>query len=124
MCVYIFNNTHSHTHTLTHTHTHQQTVKAFLPAMREKNQGHIVSIASVMAFQGVPKLCDYSASKAAALSFAETLRYELKREGKNGVAITAICPYHIQTQLFKGGAELGRVCTVEPLSLSMRTLLN
>jgi all-trans-retinol dehydrogenase (NAD+) len=81
---------------------HYWTVKAFLPGMMKRNCGHIVSIASVMAFQGVPKLTDYSASKAAALSFAESLRYELRRQGKDGVHITAICPYHIRTELFKG----------------------
>ena len=70
--------------------------------MLERNRGHVVSIASVMAFQGVPRLSDYSASKAAALSFAESLRYELKRERKDGISVTAICPYHITTELFKG----------------------
>ena len=71
--------------------------------MMEKNSGYIVSIASVMAFQGVPKLSDYSASKAAAVLFAESLRYELKRQGKTGILVTTICPYHIRTQLFQGG---------------------
>ena len=79
-----------------------QTVKAFLPWMLDNNYGYIVSIASVMAFQGVPKLSDYSASKAAALSFAESLRYELRQEKKTGITVTCICPYHIRTELFKG----------------------
>jgi all-trans-retinol dehydrogenase (NAD+) len=81
---------------------HYWTVKAFLPWMVDNNYGYIVSIASVMAFQGVPKLSDYSASKAAALSFAESLRYELRQEKKTGITVTCICPYHIRTELFKG----------------------
>ena len=70
--------------------------------MKEKNHGYIVSIASVLAFQGVPKLTDYCASKAAALMLMESLRYELRSDGKTGIVVTAICPYHIRTELFKG----------------------
>ena len=70
--------------------------------MLENDYGYIVSIASVMAFQNVPKLTDYSASKAAALSFAEGLRYELRQAKKTGITVTCVCPYHIRTELFKG----------------------
>ena len=77
-------------------------MKAFLPWMMEKNHGYIVSIASVLSFQGLPKLSDYAASKAAALSFMESLRYELKMANKTGITLTTICPYHIRTELFKG----------------------
>ena len=70
--------------------------------MMEKNHGYIVSIASVLSFQGLPKLSDYAASKAAALSFMESLRYELKMANKTGITLTTICPYHIRTELFKG----------------------
>lgn len=55
-----------------------QTVKAFLPAMMEKNRGHIVSIASLAGHIGVPKLVDYCASKFAAVGFDEALRMELE----------------------------------------------
>ena len=68
----------------------------------EKNYGYIVSVASMMAFRGVPKLADYSASKAAAFSFMESLRYELRQEKKTGIVTTCVCPYHIRTELFKG----------------------
>lgn len=81
---------------------HFWTVKAFLPWMLENNYGHIVSICSVLSFQGLPKLSDYSASKAAALSFGESLRYELRQANKTGINVTCVCPYHIRTGLFKG----------------------
>lgn len=70
--------------------------------MIDNNYGYIVSIASVLAFQGVPKLSDYTASKAAALSFMESLRYELRQDKKTGITLTCVCPYHIRTELFKG----------------------
>lgn len=51
-----------------------QTVKAFLPSMLEKNRGHIVSTASAAGLFGVAGLCDYCASKFAAVGFMESLR--------------------------------------------------
>ena len=40
-------------------------VKAFLPAMLERNHGHIINMASISAFVSFPGLSDYSASKHA-----------------------------------------------------------
>ena len=45
------------------------TAKAFLPAMVERNHGHIVTIASSAGLVGVSKLTDYCASKWAAVGF-------------------------------------------------------
>jgi len=77
-------------------------VKAVLPAMLERNQGHIVTIASLAGFFGVNGLVDYCASKFAALGFDESLRMELAALGKTGVHTTAICPYYISTGMFDG----------------------
>ena len=70
--------------------------------MMENNYGYIVSISSVVAFGGVPGLTDYSSSKAASLSFTETLRYELKAAKKNGITVTCVCPSHMSTKMFAG----------------------
>ncbi|KAK0171477.1 hypothetical protein PV327_011239, partial [Microctonus hyperodae] len=56
---------------------HFWTAKAFLPSMMEKNEGHIVSVASLAGHVGVPKLTDYCASKSAVIAFNEALRMEL-----------------------------------------------
>lgn len=45
--------------------------------MMEKNEGHIVSVASLAGHVGVPKLTDYCASKSAVIAFDEALRMEL-----------------------------------------------
>ncbi|KAK4336826.1 hypothetical protein RND71_043947 [Anisodus tanguticus] len=50
------------------------TCKAFLPAMREKNFGHIVTISSLAGLTGAVQLVDYCASKFAAVGFLEALR--------------------------------------------------
>ncbi|MGH7790271.1 MAG: SDR family NAD(P)-dependent oxidoreductase, partial [Candidatus Binatia bacterium] len=55
------------------------TCKAFLPAMIERNRGHLVTIASASGLIGVARLADYSASKWAAVGFDESLRAELAR---------------------------------------------
>lgn len=76
--------------------SHFWTVKAFLPAMMENNKGHIVSIASIAGYVGVPKLVDYCASKFAAVGFDEALRMEL-REGGYNIETTRVCPYFIRS---------------------------
>ncbi|CAH2229974.1 jg14044 [Pararge aegeria aegeria] len=75
---------------------HFWTVKAFLPAMIEQNEGHIVTIASMAGHVGVAKLVDYCSSKSAACGFDEALRLELEVKGVKGVNTSLICPYFIR----------------------------
>ncbi|XP_046435939.1 epidermal retinol dehydrogenase 2 [Neodiprion pinetum] len=76
--------------------SHFWTVKAFLPEMMASDKGHIVSIASLAGYVGIPKLVDYCASKFAAVGFDEALRMELEAEGYN-IQTTVICPYFIRS---------------------------
>jgi len=80
---------------------HFWTVKAFLPAMLEKDHGHIVSIASCAGLGGVRGLCDYCSSKFGAVGFQESLHMELKAMEKN-IHTTVVCPYFINTGMFDG----------------------
>ena len=48
-------------------------IKAFLPAMIEKNSGHIVNIASAAGLVGAAGLVDYCSSKFAAVGLHESL---------------------------------------------------
>lgn len=73
--------------------------KAFLPGMIERNQGHIVMIASAAGLLGVPGMAVYSASKHAVIGFAESLRLELRRSAAD-VSITIVCPSFIDTGMF------------------------
>jgi all-trans-retinol dehydrogenase (NAD+) len=75
--------------------------KAFLPYMVERNEGHVVNIASSAGFVGVPKLTDYCATKWAAVGFDESLRNELRRSAP-GVKTTIVCPFYIDTGMFDG----------------------
>jgi uncharacterized protein len=72
--------------------------RAFLPAMVTRGQGRIINVASNAAFQPVPFLTVYAATKAFVLSFSEGLATEL--EG-TGVAVQALCPGLTQTEFLE-----------------------
>lgn len=76
------------------------TTKAFLPSMIQANKGHIVTIASTASYIGVAGLADYTASKAAILSFHEALNQELKHHyDAPNVLTTSIHPNWVRTPL-------------------------
>jgi short-subunit dehydrogenase len=70
---------------------------AFLPGMVERNRGFVVNVASTGAFQPVPTMAVYGATKAFVLSFTEALWGEL--EGTD-VAALALCPGATDTEFF------------------------
>jgi short-subunit dehydrogenase len=61
----------------------------FLPDLKSAEEAHILNIASSAAYQSVPGLNVYAASKAFVLSFGRGLQYELKN---TNVSVTTICP--------------------------------
>lgn len=72
------------------------TFQAFVPAMKEAGKGSLVGIASVAGIRGLPGAGAYSASKAAAISYLESLRVEMLR---HGIAVTTIAPGYIRTPM-------------------------
>lgn len=82
--------------------SHFWTIKAFLPAMLEANEGSVVTIASAAGLCGVAGLVDYCASKFGAVGIAESLYMELKKRKGCKVTSTVICPYYINTGMFDG----------------------
>ncbi|KHN78608.1 17-beta-hydroxysteroid dehydrogenase 13 [Toxocara canis] len=76
-------------------------VKSFFGGMLERNSGHIVSICSMASFAAAPRLVDYASTKHALLGFMEGLQNEVKDLGKNGIKITTVCPYWINTNLIQ-----------------------
>lgn len=75
--------------------------RAFLPGMLERNAGVVVTVASAAGLVGVARQTDYSASKHAAVGFAESLRAEL-RKGGSAVRSLVVCPHYISTGMFDG----------------------
>jgi NAD(P)-dependent dehydrogenase (short-subunit alcohol dehydrogenase family) len=78
------------------------TAQQFLPNMILKNKGHIITVASMASFLGMPLGGAYCASKAGAMSFHETLSAELKHVYKaTGVLHTIVHPHFVRTPLIK-----------------------
>ncbi|PTR15241.1 hypothetical protein C8R31_104270 [Nitrosospira sp. Nsp2] len=68
----------------------------FLAAMQAAGRGSLVGIASVAGYRGLPGGGAYSASKAAAISYLESLRVEMYG---SGVSVITICPGYIVTPM-------------------------
>jgi short-subunit dehydrogenase len=69
--------------------------RRFLPGMVARGGGRIINVVSTAAFQPVPYMTVYAASKAFLLSFTEGLAAEL--EG-TGVMVQALCPGLTETE--------------------------
>jgi hypothetical protein len=72
--------------------------RAFLPAMVERGNGGIVNVASMAAFQPMPYMSVYAATKAFVLSFSQGLRVEVRRKG---VKVLCVCPGPVDTPFFE-----------------------
>ncbi len=71
----------------------------FIAPMRERGAGTLVGIASVAGIRGLPGHAAYSSSKAAVISYCESLRGEL---AANGVKVVTILPGYVDTPLTRG----------------------
>jgi len=72
------------------------TFEPFATAMREARSGTLVGVSSVAGVRGLPGSGAYSASKAAARTYLEALRVEMK---PRGVAVVTIAPGFIRTPM-------------------------
>jgi len=67
--------------------------------MRRRGSGRLVGIASVAGIRGLPGHGAYCASKAAVISYLETLRVECRG---SGVQVVTIVPGYVDTPLTRG----------------------
>lgn len=71
-------------------------IGAVLPGMMKRRAGHIALTASVAGFRGLPGGGPYSASKAAMIALAESLKPDL---APHGITMTVITPGFVRTPL-------------------------
>ena len=77
-----------------------RTIRAFLPAMLEKNAGSIVNISSaVSSIRGVPDRYAYGATKAAVIGLTKAVAADFIRRG---IRSNAICPGTIESPSLEG----------------------
>jgi short-subunit dehydrogenase len=72
------------------------TFHPFVRPMTQRGVGALVGIASVAGIRGLPGQGAYCASKAAAISYCESLRGELRA---TGVKVITICPGYVATPM-------------------------
>jgi short-subunit dehydrogenase len=72
------------------------TFQPFIASMRQRGSGRLVGIASVAGIRGLPGHAAYCSSKAAVISYCESLRGELRG---SGVRVVTIAPGYIDTPL-------------------------
>lgn len=70
----------------------------FLQPMLARKQGAIINVASTAAFQPVPYMATYAATKAFVLSFSEALWEENR---PHGIEVMALCPGVTETNFFE-----------------------
>lgn len=75
----------------------------FAPILKAQSSAYILNIASTAAFQALPTLALYAASKSFVLSFSRAINYELK---STSVGVTCVCPGPVETN-FADRAGLG-----------------
>ena len=71
----------------------------FVPPMVARGRGRVLNVASIAAFQPIPTMAAYAASKAYVLSLTEALSEELRG---TGVKLTALCPGLTDTAMVAG----------------------
>lgn len=72
------------------------TFSPFIAAMKASGGGQLVGVASVAGIRGIPGSGAYSASKAAVISYCESLRTEMQHFN---IAVSTIAPGYVRTPM-------------------------
>lgn len=79
-----------------------------LPGMVTRNQGGVMNVASIAAFQAAPYQAAYAGTKAFLLVWSDSVNQEVKH---TDVEVTALCPGVTDTEFFEaaGYRSLGKI---------------
>jgi short-subunit dehydrogenase len=107
-----------------------QLTHLFLPILKQEKQAYILNIASSAAYQAIPCLSVYAASKSFVLSFSRGLYQELK---SSNVSVTCVSPGPTNTafvqraNLGKKGLEAAEKVNMQPqevAEIAVKALFN
>ncbi len=79
--------------------------QAFLPELRRKPGARIINVASIGGRQGTAMLTAYCAAKHGVVGLTRALAEELRADG---IAVNAICPGSVDTEMLKTGMPGGQ----------------
>lgn len=79
-----------------------RTCRALAPAMRDRGWGRIINTASIAGLSPMKGIPDYSAAKAAIISYTRSLAMELSSKG---VTANALCPGLVHTEIWETFAD-------------------
>src|SRR3954447_13113556 len=82
--------------------SHVYAARALVPGWVERGSGHLVTTASMAALLTALGDAPYSATKHAALGFAEYIAYTY---GGRGVRVSVICPGAVNTAMLRAGGD-------------------
>ena len=94
-------------------------MQAVIGGMVERGRGHIINVASMAGMIPIPGMVTYNASKFAALGASLAARQEY---AGTGVAVSAVLPSAVRTELTSGARLGGGMPTVEPQDVAAAIL--
>jgi NAD(P)-dependent dehydrogenase (short-subunit alcohol dehydrogenase family) len=94
-------------------------VRAFVPRLLARNEGHVVNTASVAGIINPPGSGAYNVTKHAVLALSETLYHDL-RERNSKVGVSVLCPAYVPTGI--ADSERNRPAGFSPGMKSKETL--
>lgn len=107
-----------------HVMSHVYAARAVLPAMIERGDGYLVNMASAAGLLSQVGDAAYSATKHAAVSFAESLAIA---HGDDGVKVSVICPQYVATPLIglsdEDAAKTSALRTPDQVAQSVMTAI-
>jgi len=89
----------------------------FLPLLKQQSQSYIMNIASSAAYQAVPYLSTYAASKSFVLNFSRALQHELR---KTNISVSCISPggtdtnFGLRANISKRAMKAGEKVNMDP----------
>lgn len=95
-----------------------------LPLLRQEKQAYILNISSTSAYQSLPTLALYAASKSFVLSFSRALNFELLQ---SNVSVTCVSPGPVNTNFVNRAgmqaiAETAEKFGISPAELAQKAL--
>ena len=86
-----------------------------IPLLKEHPKAYILNVSSTAAYQAVPTMTLYAASKSFMLAFSRGLRHELKR---TGISVSCLCPGPVNTSFIERAGMQAFQATAEKYGMT------